>query len=84
MSKEQTKYAVRKLIKAYLVFNRGREVTSKEIANWINNPDNNFGLKTNIPSNTISRMINHSRHNNGSILYEVEKTCNKPMKFMLH
>lgn len=84
MAKEQTNLVVRKLVKAYMVFHRGREVTGREIANWINNPDNNFGLKTTVYPKTIARMINHSRHNSGSILYDVEKTCDHPMKFRLN
>lgn len=83
MVKEKTNFAVRKLVKAYMVFHRGREVTGREIANWINDPDNNFGMKTTVHPKTVSRIINHSRYNTGSILYGVEKTCNHPMKFRL-
>jgi hypothetical protein len=83
MAKEMTKYAVRKLIKAYFVTHRGREVSSKEIANWINDPNNNFGLKTRVDSKVITRMINHGRFNGGSILYDIEKTNAHPHKFML-
>lgn len=83
MAKDKTKFAVRKLVKAYFLFNKGREVTSREICNWLNNPENNFGLKTNIAPNYISRMINHSRHNSSSILFGIERTCEHPMKYRL-
>lgn len=83
MAKEQTKYAVRKLIKAYFVTHRGKEIGSREIANWINDPNNNFGLKTQVDSKVISRIINHGRFNTGSILYDIEKTHEHPNKFML-
>lgn len=84
MAKEQTKFAVRKLVKAYLVFNRGREVTASEMANWINSPDNNFGLKTQVHPRSISRMFNHSQYNNGSILYDVEIIKGHPTKYKLN
>ena len=83
MAKEQTKYAIRKLVKAYLVFNRGREVTANEMANWINDPDNGFGLKTQVHSRYISRMFSHSRNNNGSILYDVKVIDSHPKKYRL-
>ena len=83
MARDMTKFAVRKLVKAYFLFNRGREVTGREIANWLNNPENNFGLKTNISPNTISRMLNHSRYNTSSILYGIERTSEHPMKYKL-
>lgn len=84
MAKEQTKLLTRKLVKAYMVFNRGKEVTANEMAQWINDPNNNFGLKTRVDSKSISRMINASRWNNSSILYGIEIKENHPNRYVLH
>ena len=62
---------LRTLIKAYLVFNRGKKITAKEISEWISS--NNFRLNRSIVNpRIISRLIYAGKHNPNHILYDIE------------
>ena len=61
---------IRTLIKAYLVFNRGKRCTAGEIADFINN--NGFSLNQySLHPTRVSHMINSARWSNSNMLYEV-------------
>ena len=74
MSKEYTKVRIRVLIKAYLVFNKGKRCTAKMISEWINSEW--FGMNRSLVNpNIVARMINSERQQRGNILSEVQ--CEK-------
>ena len=59
------------LIKAYLVFHKGKKCTAKEISEWING--NNFCLnRTLVNGSLIGRLLYKGMHNRNHILSEVE------------
>ena len=59
------------LIKAYLVFHKGKKVTAKEISEWING--NYFGLnRTIVNGSVIGRLLYKGMNNRNHILSEVE------------
>jgi len=71
---------LRTLIKAYLVFNRGKKVTAKEISEWINS--NNFCLNRSIVnSRIISRLIYAGKYNPSHILYDIEDETVNNLKY---
>ena len=68
---------VRTLIKAYLVFNKGKKCTAKEIAEWINT--GGFALNQySCHPKTIAYHVNRAKYNVKSQLYgvRVEKVRN--------
>ena len=74
MSKEYTKVRIRVLIKAYLVFNKGKRCTAKMISEWINSEW--FGMNRSLVNpRTIARMISSERCQKANILSEVQ--CEK-------
>ena len=71
MARETVNTKLRTLIKAYLVFNRGKKATAKEISEWING--NNFCLNNaKVNANVIGRMLYANRSNRHHILGDVE------------
>ena len=71
MAKETVNLKVRTLIKAYLVFNKGKKCTAKEISEWINS--HWFGLnRTLINPNKIGRLINANRFTSSIMLSEIK------------
>ena len=59
------------LTKAYLVFNRGKKCTAKEISEWING--NGFCLNNaKVNANVIGRLLYVNRSNRHHILGDVE------------
>ena len=62
---------VRTLIRAYLVFNRGKKCSSMEISEWINN--GGFGLKQySVTPKTVSYHVNLGKRSTLShILHDV-------------
>ena len=68
---------IRTLIKAYLVFNKGKKCTAKEIAEWINN--GGFALNQySCHPKVIGYHVNAAKYNVNSQLYgvKVEKVRN--------
>ena len=64
MSKKIRDTKLRTLIKAYLVFHRGKRCTAKEISEWING--NSFCMnKTKVNPNVIARLIYAGRYAEG-------------------
>ena len=64
------KAKVRTLIKAYLVFHKGKKCSGKEIAEFINT--NKFGLAThNVHPAEVSRMV-AGGNSIGHMLYDVQ------------
>ena len=77
MAKETVKLKVRTLIKAYLVMNKGKRFTAKQISEWINSEW--FGLnRALVNARTVSRLISSSMYCNSNILSEInyEKSGN--------
>ena len=71
MAKDYKDVKVRTLIKAYLVFNRGRKVTAKQISEWING--NYFGLNRSlVNARVVAQALSKGIYNRNHILYEVE------------
>ena len=61
---------VRTLIKAFLVFNKGKKYTAKEICDWINN--NSFALnQCSVDPKAVSYHVRGARYNNAHMLYDV-------------
>lgn len=70
MAKEYSKVKVRTLIKAYLVFNKGKHCTAKQISEWINSEW--FGLNRSLVNpRVVARMISNDRYQRSNILSEV-------------
>ena len=77
MARETVNLKIRTLIKAYLVFNKGKKCTAKEISEWINSGW--FGLnRTLVNANKISRLINSNRFTSSNMMSEInyEKSGN--------
>jgi len=70
MTKRIRDTKIRTLIKAYLVFNRGKRCTAKEISEWING--NKFNLNQSLVNpNLIGRLLYMGKYSKGHILNEV-------------
>jgi len=70
MVRNEVDTKIRTLIKAYLVFNRGKKCTAAEIAEFINN--NGFSLnKYSLHPTRVSHMINSAKWNQSSMLYGI-------------
>jgi len=68
MVSEATENKAKVIIKTFLLANKGKKYTSKEIAEFINN--NNFGLgKYGVSNVTITKWITNAKPN--TILHEV-------------
>ena len=71
MVKDYRDTKIRTLIKAYLVFNKGKKCTAKDISAFIN--DNGFGLnRTLVNARVIGHMLRKGRCQRNNILSEVE------------
>ena len=71
MAKETVHMKIRVLIKAYLVFNKGKKCTSKEISEWINSGW--FGLNRSlVNANVIGRLINANRFTSSNMMSEIK------------
>jgi hypothetical protein len=71
MAKETVNLKIRTLIKAYLVFNKGKKCTSNEISEWINS--HWFGLnRTLVNANKIGRLINSNRFTSSNMMSEIK------------
>lgn len=71
MSKKIRDTKVRTLIKAYLIFNRGKKCTAKQISEWINSE--RFSMNNVIVNpRLISYLISSGRYNPSHMLYDVE------------
>ena len=71
---------LRTLIKAYLVFHRGKRCTAKEISEWINS--NNFCLNRNVVNpNIIARLIYAGKYSPSHILYDVKSETIYNLKY---
>ena len=71
MAKETVHMKIRVLIKAYLVFNKCKKCTSKEISEWINSGW--FGLNRSlVNANVIGRLINANRFSSSNMLSEIK------------
>ena len=61
---------IRTLIKAFLVFDKGKKFSAKQICEWIN--CGRFGLNNKaVYPKTISYFINSAKYNTSNILNEV-------------
>jgi len=70
MAKNTRNLKVRTLIKAYLVFNKGKHCTAKQIAEWINS--GRFCLnKSQVHPNLVSKLISNDRYSSSNMLSEV-------------
>ena len=70
MAKETVNLKVRTLIKAYLVMNKGKRFTAKQISEWINSEW--FGLnRALVNARTVSRLISSGMYCNSNILSEI-------------
>ena len=70
MAKETVKLKVRTLIKAYLVMNKGKRFTAKQISEWINSEW--FGLnRALVNARTVSRLISSGMYCNSDMLSEI-------------
>ena len=71
MAKDYTNVKVRTLIKAYLVFHKGKKCTAKQISEWINSEW--FGMNRSlVNARVIGRMINAERYQKSNILSELK------------
>jgi hypothetical protein len=62
---------IRTLIKAYLIFNKGRKVTASEIAEFINT--NDFSLNQyNLHPIRVSHMINTAKLRKSNMLHDIQ------------
>ena len=78
MAKTTRNLKVRTLIKAYLVFNKGKHCTAKQIAEWINSCG--FCLnKSQVHPNLVSNLIANDRYSSSNMLSDVlvEKCDNR-------
>ena len=71
MSRPIVDTKVRTLIKAFLVLNRGRKYTAKQICEFINNGGFALNQYSVVPK-TVSYHINAARYTPGSMLYDVQ------------
>ena len=70
MSRPIVDTKVRTLIKAFLVLNRGRKYTAKQICEFINNGGFALNQHSVVPK-TVSYHINAAKYSPGSMLYDV-------------
>ena len=71
MAKDTVHLKVRTLIKAYLIFNKGKKCTAKEISEWING--HWFGLNRSLVNpRVVGHMINREKYQSANILSEVQ------------
>ena len=71
MAKETVHLKVRTLIKAYLVMNKGKRFTAKQISEWINSGW--FGLNRSlVNANVIGRLINANRFTSSNMMSEIK------------
>ena len=71
MGKDYTKVKIRTLIKAYLVMNKGKKCTAKQISEWINSEW--FGMNRSlVNSRVIANMIKTERWQKANILSELK------------
>ena len=78
MAKTTRNLKVRTLIKAYLVFNKGKYCTAKQISEWINS--GGFCLnKSQVHPNLVSKLIANDRYSSSNMLSDVlvEKCDNR-------
>jgi hypothetical protein len=69
MGKDYTKVKIRTLIKAYLVMNKGKKCTAKQISEWINSEW--FGMNRSLVNpRVIAKMIKTERWQKANILSE--------------
>jgi len=70
MAKDTVHLKMRTLIKAYLVMNKGKRFTAKQISEWINSEW--FGLnRALVNARTVSRLISSGMYCNSNILSEI-------------
>jgi len=70
MAKTTRNLKVRTLIKAYLVFNKGKPCTAKQISEWINS--GRFCLnKSQVHPNLVSKLITNDRYSSSNMLSDV-------------
>ena len=70
MAKTTRNLKVRTLIKAYLVCNKGKHCTAKQISEWINS--GGFCLnKANVNPNVVSHLIRSGSYNSSNMLSDV-------------
>ena len=71
MVKDSTRVKVKLLIKAFLVMNQGKEVTSQEIVNWVNG--NHFGLgQFTLNRQQVNVWIRGDKHQINSVFKNLE------------
>lgn len=71
MVKDSTNNRVRVLIKSFLCANKGKKLSAREIANFINTY--NFGLNRHqVTPEKVTRMI-QADYNSSSILHEIQR-----------
>ena len=71
MAKDYTKVKLRTLIKAYLVMNKGKKCTAKQISEWINSEW--FGMnKALVNPRIVANMIHTERWQKANILSELK------------
>jgi hypothetical protein len=71
MAKDTVHMKIRVLIKAYLVFNKGKRCTAKEISEWINSGW--FGLNRSLVNpNVIGKLISSGRYVSTNMLSELQ------------
>ena len=71
MSKKIIDTKARTLIKAYLIFHRGKKCTAKEISEWING--NPFALnRSGVEPRMVARYIYAGRYSNNHVLNDVQ------------
>ena len=62
---------IRTLIKAYLVFHKGKKCTAKQISEWINSEW--FGMNRSlVNARVVGHMINRERCQRSNVLSEVQ------------
>ena len=71
MAKDTVHLKIRTLIKAYLVMNKGKRFTAKQISEWINSEW--FGLnRALVNARTVSRLINANRFTSSNMMSEIK------------
>ena len=71
LAKDYVKVKIRTLIKAYLVMNKGKKCTAKQISEWINSEW--FGMNRSlVNSRVIGNMIKTERWQKANILSELK------------
>ena len=71
MAKPMRDAKLRTLIKAFLVFNRGKRFTAKQISDWINGEWFGFNRSL-INARVVGQMLARERHQSSNILSEVQ------------